>query len=150
MDESLEVMVGRGRGGRRGGRGGRSQRESLNNDGYLQSQQNNGVYYAWVPLNHVSVLTGIGRGITTYFSLSEEARYTERHHLWNSDLKLRHSRVAFVSAGTLSAEELTKAPQKNSAVNGDGQAKGKGTARATESHPAAPIVTLEVPCRRCL
>ena len=81
----------------------------------------------------------------TYFSLSEEARYTERHHLWNSDLKLRHSRVAFVSAGTSSAEELTKAPQEKSAVNGDVQAKDKGTARATESQPAAPIVALEVP-----
>ena len=81
----------------------------------------------------------------TFFSLSEEARYTERHHLWNSDLKLRHSRVAFVSAGTSSAEELTKAPQKNGAVNGNFQAKDKETARATESQPAAPIVTLEVP-----
>ena len=81
----------------------------------------------------------------THFSLSEEARYTERQRLWNSDLKLRHSRVAFVSAGTSSAEELTKAHQKNSAVNGDGQAKDKRTARATESEQGAPIVTLEVP-----
>ncbi len=80
-----------------------------------------------------------------YLSLSEEARYTERHHLWNSDLKLRHSRVAFVSAGTSSAEELTKAPQKKSAVSGDVQAKDKETARATENQPNAPIVTLEVP-----
>lgn len=84
----------------------------------------------------------------TYFSLSEEARYTERHHLWNSDLKLRHSHVAFVSAGTSSAEELTKAPQKKSAVNGDGQSKDKGTARASESQPGAPIVQLEVPMSR--
>ena len=81
----------------------------------------------------------------TYFSLSEEARYTERHHLWNSDLKLRHSRVAFVSAGTSSAEELTKAPQKKSAVNGDVRAMDKEIARAPESQPAAPIVTLEAP-----
>jgi len=48
----------------------------------------------------------------SHFSLSEEARNTERHHAWNSDLKLRHSRVAFVSAGTSSAEELTQAPQE--------------------------------------
>ena len=79
-----------------------------------------------------------------HFSLSEEARYTERHHLWNSDLKLRHSHVAFVSAGTSSAEELTKAPQK-SALNGGVQAKDKETARATENQPNAPNVTLEVP-----
>ena len=80
--------------------------------------------------------------------MSEEARYTERHHLWNSDLKLRHLRVAFVSAGTSSAEELTKAPQKKSAVKCDGQSKDKGTARASESQPAAPIVPLEVPMAR--
>ena len=77
--------------------------------------------------------------------MSEEARYTERHHLWNSDLKLRHSRVAFVSAGTSSAEELTEAPQKKSAVNGDVQAKEEETAGATEDQPTAPIVTLEGP-----
>lgn len=80
-----------------------------------------------------------------HFSLSEEARNTERHHLWNSDLKLRHSRVAFVSAGTSSAEELKKTPQKKSTTDCDGQPKDNGTARATESQPGAPIVPLEVP-----
>ena len=80
-----------------------------------------------------------------YFSLSEEARYTERHHLWNSDLKLRHSRVAFVSAGTSSAEELTKAPQINTTVNISAQAKDKETASVIENQPTAPVVTLEVP-----
>ena len=79
------------------------------------------------------------------FSLSEEARYTERHHLWNSDLKLRHSRVAFVSAGTSSAEELTKAPQNNISVNSSVQAKDKETASVIENQPTAPVVTLEAP-----
>ena len=81
----------------------------------------------------------------TYFSLSEEARYTERHHMWNSDLKLRHSRVAFVSAGTSSAEELTKAPQKDTTFNSSVQAKDKETASVTRHHPTAPIATLEAP-----
>ena len=44
--------------------------------------------------------------------MSEEARNTERPHLWNSDLKLRHSRVAFVSAGTSSADELNPVSKK--------------------------------------
>ena len=44
--------------------------------------------------------------------MSEEARNTERPHLWNSDLKLRHSHIAFVSAGTSSADELNPVPKK--------------------------------------
>ena len=40
------------------------------------------------------------------FSLSEEARNTERHDSWNADLKLRYSRVAFISAGTSTAQDL--------------------------------------------
>jgi len=48
----------------------------------------------------------------SHFSLSEEARNTERHRPWNSDLKLRHSRISFVSAGTAKAEDLTQTPQE--------------------------------------
>ena len=48
----------------------------------------------------------------TSLSLSEEARNTERPHLWNPDLKLRHSRIAFVSAGTSSADELNPVSKK--------------------------------------
>ena len=44
--------------------------------------------------------------------MSEEARNTERPYLWNSDLKLRHARVAFVSAGTSSADELNPVSKK--------------------------------------
>ncbi|KAL8763141.1 MAG: hypothetical protein Q9184_000986 [Pyrenodesmia sp. 2 TL-2023] len=33
------------------------------------------------------------------FSLRDEALNTERHHTWNSDRKLRHTQVNFVSAG---------------------------------------------------
>ena len=81
----------------------------------------------------------------TYFSLSEEARYTERHHLGSSDLRLRHSRVTFVSAGTSSAEELTKAPQKDTTFNDSVQAKDKETTSVIENQATTPIVTLEVP-----
>ena len=34
-----------------------------------------------------------------HLSLAEEARNTERHHGWNSDLKLRHTHVNFVNSG---------------------------------------------------
>ena len=55
----------------------------------------------------------INQGSTkTSLSLSEEARNTERPHLWNSDLKLRNSRIAFVSAGTSSADELNPVIKK--------------------------------------
>ena len=46
------------------------------------------------------------------FSLSEEARNTGRHHSWNSDLKLRNSRVTFISAGTSTTEDLNPIIQK--------------------------------------
>lgn len=59
------------------------------------------------------------------FSLSEEARNTENRHGWNSDLKLRHSRITFVSAGTSSAEELTQAPQEKSIDTSETTPQGK-------------------------
>ena len=37
----------------------------------------------------------------SHLSLAEEARNTERHQSWHTDLKLRHTQVSFVSAGTL-------------------------------------------------
>ncbi|KAF4632794.1 hypothetical protein G7Y89_g5331 [Cudoniella acicularis] len=41
------------------------------------------------------------------FTLQQEARNTERHHsFWNSDQRLRHTKVNFVSAGTLDNKEL--------------------------------------------
>ena len=53
-----------------------------------------------------------------HFTLGEEARNTERHHGWNdSDLRLRHAHVAFISTGTSSAGELTKAPQQLESTN---------------------------------
>ena len=48
----------------------------------------------------------------SHFSLSEEARNTGRHHSWNSDLKLRHSRISFVSAGTSTAQDLNSVSQE--------------------------------------
>lgn len=41
------------------------------------------------------------------FSLQEEARNTERHRSWNSDLKLRHAQVKFVSATGTESKEPT-------------------------------------------
>ena len=47
------------------------------------------------------------RNFTAYTNfLSEEARNTERHRSWNADSKLRYSRVAFISAGTSTAQDL--------------------------------------------
>ena len=61
----------------------------------------------------------INQGFTkTSLSLSEEARNTERPHLWNSDLKLRNSRIAFVSAGTSSADELNPVIKKTETSEG--------------------------------
>ncbi|MCJ1432633.1 hypothetical protein MMC27_001990 [Xylographa pallens] len=37
---------------------------------------------------------------TPHLSLLDEARNTERKHFWNADLKLRHTQVNFISAGT--------------------------------------------------
>ena len=55
----------------------------------------------------------VSQGFTQpHFSLSEEARNTE-HRSWNSDLKLRHSHVAFISAGTSTAEDLNPVIQKS-------------------------------------
>ena len=55
----------------------------------------------------------------SHFSLSEEARNTEHHHSWNSDLKLRNSSIAFISAGDSVAESLTQIPQGKSPVKGE-------------------------------
>ena len=92
-------------------------------------------------------LTGFSQ---PYFSLSEEARYTERHHLWNSDLKLRHSSVAFVSAGTSSAQELTHVPEDTSKENSEAsptsvQAMTNGPSGAQEIQSAKPVTTVEAP-----
>ena len=37
---------------------------------------------------------------TPHLSLLDEARNTERKHFWGADLKLRHTQVKFISAGT--------------------------------------------------
>ena len=59
----------------------------------------------------------VRQGFTqSHFSLSAEARNTECHHSWNSDLKLRHSRIAFVSAGAFTTEDLNPVIQKSEKV----------------------------------
>ncbi len=119
-------MVGRGRGGVRGkGGGGPSSNNAgargalhasflaSTNSGHLNTRQSNGQWknlmLQWEPC-----CLHVRQGFTpSHFSLSEEARNTERHHSWNSDLKLRHSRVAFVSAGASTAEDLNPVIQKS-------------------------------------
>lgn len=80
-------------------------------------------------------------------SLSEEARNTGRHRSWNPDLKLRNSGVAFISAGTSKAEELTQIPQertsKHSATLEDENVGGIGN--NTESHLNVQDINDEVP-----
>ena len=49
----------------------------------------------------------------SHLSLSEEARNTELHHSWDSGSNLRHSRIAFISAGTSSADDLNPVIQKS-------------------------------------
>jgi len=87
-----------------------------------------------------------------HFSLSEEARNTERHHSWNSDLKLRHSRVAFISAGTSKSDKLTRIPQgrtKERSEDPQDSAKETGDvlAKALGKHPASttPVLAPEIP-----
>ena len=46
-----------------------------------------------------SFLDRLADNFPSHFSLQQEARNTERHYAWNSDLRLRHTQVAFVSAG---------------------------------------------------
>lgn len=69
--------------------------------------------------------------------MSEEARNTERHHSWNSDLKLRHSRVAFISAGTSTAEDLNPVIQQSEnsgeIIESSFQEKSRASAKASEN-----------------
>ncbi len=60
----------------------------------------------------LSLLIMEGISPESHFSLIEEARNTERHHSWNSDLKLRHSRIVFVSAGATKADDLIQTRQE--------------------------------------
>ena len=49
----------------------------------------------------------------SHLSLSEEARNTDRHHSWDSSSKLRHSRIAFICAGTSNADDLNPVLRKS-------------------------------------
>ena len=78
--------------------------------------------------------------------MSEEARNTARPHLWNSDLKLRNSRIAFVSAGTSSADELNPVIKKtetneeitDSSMEERSAAPGKASGNPSPSYTMAP------------
>ena len=52
----------------------------------------------------------------SHLSLSEEARNTERHHSWDSRSNLRHSRIAFISAGTSNADDLNPVLRKSDEI----------------------------------
>ncbi|CAD6594504.1 MAG: hypothetical protein ASARMPREDX12_009140 [Alectoria sarmentosa] len=84
-----------------------------------------------------------------HLSLSEEARNTERYRPWNSDLKLRHSRVVFVSAGTSHAEDLNPVIQqsenRDEAIERSIQEKSQGIARASENQSTTHAVVPDGP-----
>ena len=97
-----------------------------------------------------SGLLGLAEASQPYFSLGEEARYTERHQSWNSDLKLRHSSIAFVSAGTSNAEELTHSLQEKGKENIEAsiisvQAKHNNTSDHQQTQPIKQFITAEAP-----
>lgn len=63
---------------------------------------------SFIPFAGTSAPRGANRGL----SLQEEARNTERHAFWDSDQKLRHSKVNFVSAAKVdSLPEVNKHPE---------------------------------------
>lgn len=103
-------MVGRRRGAARARGGGRS---SSN-----QTAAHNGSHTSFVASTNNSHLDPrqSNRSTQSYLSLSEEARNTERHHSWDSGSNLRHSRIAFISAGTSSADDLNPVPQKSDKI----------------------------------
>lgn len=78
--------------------------------------------------------------------MSEEARNTGRAiHSWNSDLKLRHSRVTFISAGTSTAQDLNPLSQKvengNEAIESSFEANCRALAKAPENQSATYAAT---------
>ena len=85
----------------------------------------------------------------SHFSLSEEARNTERYHSWNSDLKLRHARVAFISAGTSNAEDLNpiiqKSETKDEATESSFQENSKATTKASKDKSTTYAVVPDGP-----
>lgn len=81
--------------------------------------------------------------------MSEEARNTERAiHSWNSDLKLRNSRVAFVSAGISTAKDLNPVIQKNEkggeAIESSFEGNCRALAKAPENQSATYAATPDV------
>ena len=63
--------------------------------------------------------------------MSEEARHTERHNSCTSDLKLRHSRVAFINAGASPAEHLDPITKKSETT---GETTGASFQERNKSH----------------
>ena len=59
------------------------------------------------------------------FSLRDEARNTERHHSWNSDLKLRHTQINFVSAGDVE----TSSRASPTSIQDHNTSAGQGTVK---------------------
>ena len=78
--------------------------------------------------------------------MSEEARNTERHHSWNPDLKLRHSRVAFVSAGASTAEDLNPVIKKSENSGGFTESSFQEKSRApTKLYESQSTTCAEAP-----
>ena len=150
-------MVGRGRSGARGkGRGGPSLSKAgarggfpttsvaSTNDTCLDARQSNGQWSIFTIREPCGLHVNPGFA-QSHFSLSEEARNTERHHSWNSDLRLRYSRVAFISAGTSTAQDLNpvipKSKISSEAIKSSFQIRSGSLGKADENLPTAYIGT---------
>lgn len=130
--------MGRGRGGVRGKGGGGPSPNKAGARGGLRASFG-------ASTNNSDLDTKQSNGFTqSHFSLSEEARNTERHHSWNSDLKLRHSRVPFISAGTSTVEDLNPVIQKSKnsgeVTESSFQEKSRAPAKASENQSTTYVV----------
>ena len=80
----------------------------------------------------------------SHFSLNEEARNTERHYSANPDLKLRHSRITFISAGTSTAERLKpvmlKSKSSGELTESQFQVMSEAPVKVSDSRPPAHAV----------
>ena len=81
------------------------------------------------------------------FSLNEEARNTERHYMSHPDLKLRHSRVTFISAGTAAGDYLTpvmlKSRTSGQPTESQSQETNEVPVKISESRPTAHTAILD-------
>lgn len=78
-------------------------------------------------------------------SLRDEARNTERHSLWSSNVQLRHTQINFVRAEELDANTLTE-------TRNDGRKNGNSMKRAASgpsTHPNTTYPSIEMNAEEC-